>query len=739
MSGQRIRKGSVLALALLVLLLQMPALHAQAVTTSQQFQNQVAGAALDIANNWQALAILALMASAAIVGIGYAVGRGFEIPELEAWAASELSQIIVNAVIIAVLLAAMIFIDGLVVAMVSESQLPTFTCTAGQSCLQLLTDNYLSDYVNASEAGAENVLQNNVAAAEVANRRFGGYCTSIYCLEAGYSMTDAGEKVLDQDYYAIIFEYYSSLLSFLQAQLFFVHDIAFKMAPVVLAIGIVGRSFFPTRKIGGLLMAVAIGAMLFFPLMYLFDWVTLDTTLTGDKDMDSTPSTCPAECARIPPIAYYYYNNGVLGTINDSSDMAAAFVYTDTNDPDGLLNGSMVSATGSNGTAMGQTVTSCINTGVMTTYGDAGLCPQTCRVLPYPSGDPGCAMIANQTLCALLAPECKINRIITVPTDTAGYAQYVALTSTCPESCKVVPPMKSNCTNGTIDPATGNDTCLESRFDCRIADLNNLSARPAPAGSSTSSEAELCADASSCVASLVANQSCVYVMPEQGICDDLCPACPAYCRLDGGPNLNDLPPDSACINSTSGTLIAACTACIADHDSCAVNVTAITALKTELDADALAQSPPGQTGCDSCPAEMRLTGSDLPSEYTSQSASGDCSLDDCPAQYRLQLPSSTCEACLSVPETYTYDPPLQTDCGSLCGPPQNVPAASPQEFEAIGASGMVGKPEMQSLAALMLPAYVLPLFNIVATLVFILSLSALLGGDIEIPGLSKVF
>jgi hypothetical protein len=39
----------------------------------------------------------------------------------------------------------------------------------------------------------------------------------------------------------------------------------------------------------------------------------------------------------------------------------------------------------------------------------------------------------------------------------------------------------------------------------------------------------------------------------------------------------------------------------------------------------------------------------------------------------------------------------------------------------------------------MLPAYVLPLFNIVATLVFIKGLSTILGGDIEIPGISKVF
>ena len=48
-------------------------------------------------------------------------------------------------------------------------------------------------------------------------------------------------------------------------------------------------------------------------------------------------------------------------------------------------------------------------------------------------------------------------------------------------------------------------------------------------------------------------------------------------------------------------------------------------------------------------------------------------------------------------------------------------------------------PEIQEVSKLMIPAYVLPLFNIVATLIFIKGLSAFLGGDIEIPGLSKIF
>jgi hypothetical protein len=57
----------------------------------------------------------------------------------------------------------------------------------------------------------------------------------------------------------------------------------------------------------------------------------------------------------------------------------------------------------------------------------------------------------------------------------------------------------------------------------------------------------------------------------------------------------------------------------------------------------------------------------------------------------------------------------------------------------VGGEGLVGRAEIQQVSKLLVPAYVLPLFNIVATLVFIKGLSNLLGGDIDIPGISKVF
>jgi hypothetical protein len=52
--------------------------------------------------------------------------------------------------------------------------------------------------------------------------------------------------------------------------------------------------------------------------------------------------------------------------------------------------------------------------------------------------------------------------------------------------------------------------------------------------------------------------------------------------------------------------------------------------------------------------------------------------------------------------------------------------------------GAEGRPDARNVGMLMVPALVLPLFCIVIVVSFIRVFSPLLGGDIEIPGLSKI-
>lgn len=692
-----------------------------------EFQESSESSALEIARDWKLLSIAAIMISVILVAIAYMIGIGFEMPEMKAWAGTELVQIFANVLIIAALIATIIFIDIIASAIAFDSQLNIAECSdVTQSCLKGVTNAYLDSYVEAARHGAEDTIVKNVNAAAWANRRMGLYALTIFLLQAGYGTTLAGHYVLDMDYYAIIFEYYSNILSSLEAQKFFVNSIAFNMGPIILAIGVVGRAFFFTRKAGGLLIAIAVGIMFFFPGMYIFDWVTLDTTLSGDKPMENQLGECPPECSRPAPLAYI---EGV-GVLEYSRDVYDSFTNEEADTAAQIINGSLQSAVGTNGSADEHVVQSCY-------YGITGQgCPAGCRDLPYPYSIPLCVgnnitidedlastvigttehfgtitvmdlipqndtyiiMIPVQEACAYLPEECKVIREATYVGEREDY-------QTCPDACKIVPPLQSNCDV---------DDCLSSSFDCRVAKAEDLDARPTKPHASSSIRAA-CNNAADCPANLTAENSCVYVLPTIGSCEELCEGCPAHCRIEGADvsNMAD-----SCKNDDD-ELLEECDLCI---ETCKVTIEDI-------------ENLPGD--CGSCDPEKRIVASWIPATYTSD----ECSIEECPLEsdYRLTIPRNTCESCLFADESQTYNPPINFRCSDLCAPTDNVPVKNAEDYMKIGEDGLVGKSEIRNVAKMLIPAYLLPLFNIVATLVFIKGLSALLGGDIEIPGISKVF
>ncbi len=716
----------------------------------QNFQQQSSGFAYEIARNWALLAVMAILLSVILVAIAYAIGIGFEMPEVKAWAGTELVQIITNAIIVASLMAVLAFIEVVVLGVVSTSGIGAATipsCYGGvgsgntTSCLQGVTNAYLDDYMNSAKLAAKDALKQNVDAAGMAGRRIGLYCLTIYCLQIGATTTIAGHYVIKSDTYTIIFEYYTNLLGFMEAQVFIVEQICFKMMPVVLAIGIVGRSFFFTRKLGGLLMAIAIGLMFFFPGMYVFDWVTLDTTINGDKGTVLPEVDCPAECSIMAPLAYT--SDGV--NLTTPNDVYAAFSVADKNTAAGILGGTVSSApattTNSSNPVYGQTVLSCY-------YGQVdpcpticrqdgppdycasdprcanppptNICPSICRELPYPN-TPTCLNESAQVqqACAALDPHCKVIHLV----QNINQTEYAA----CPDACKVVPPLKSNC-NVQADGVTPGGNCLASSLDCRLAYRNDLNYRPTKSSGdddATKAAAARCALASDCTANLTATSSCVYVLPQTGLCNDICSGCPAECRIDSLATTPSAQLPATCKDG-NGNYLAACASCT---DGCKVRMAQI----QDLNASAA-----GNNSCQSCPLDHRIVATSLPQEYTTNTVYG-CGFDSCKSDFRALVPRNACEMCLYSQEAYMYSPPINTQCSDQCKPSDNAPVPDPTTFTKVGANGLVGMQEVQDLAKLMIPVYLLPLFNIVATLVFIKGLSGFLGGDIEIPGLSRLF
>ena len=714
----RMRISKVLLLVFLVI---AAAAFAQNLT---QVVTQPVSSGLEILSNWRLLAVLAIIISVIFVAIGYAIGIGFEMPEMEAWARSELTQVFANVIIIIALIGIVAFIDFSTMLMVNGSGIGGLNCNAGENCLNKTVNAYLGDYLDAAEAGAMNTLENNLEASAWANRRIGLYCYVIYCAQLGLTTTIAPEYILDSDRYGIIFEYYTGLLSSLHAQSFFINEICFKVGPLILALGIVARAFFFSRKTGGLLIAIAAGMMFFFPAMYIFDWMTLDMTLTGDNGVQDQLSSCPTECGYSTPLAYYY--NSSLGRnvgLTNTSAIYALFDEDESSKARELVLGNKSEATGKDGIIVYSCQINSSKSWFSSKYAISGAndtCDRTCRELPYPTGSSMCNQYSMQLACSAIPEACKVKRIV-AEIDTTEQAK-------CPKECRMVPPMKSDC-NVESDGITAGGYCLKSRFDCRVAMLSNLSWRPSI--DSGLKGAEKCNTyPKDCVASLTANDSCTWVMPEFGSCDDLCAGCPEECRFLDENDLKN-PEVSQCFygynSSYKGEYLAECKSC---PSACKMNISTIDAV-----------APKDSTNCSSCPKTYRLLPAFqvLPSDYTTDTSVYNCSLTSCPKEYRANVTRSACEACADVEEKYTYDPPINFDCADLCKPPDNSPSKSSGDYTKIGEEGLVGREEIKSVSKLMIPGYLLPLFNITATIVVIRALSGMLGGDLEIPGLGKIF
>jgi hypothetical protein len=704
-------------IALMFLILLASSLFAQNLTETISGTSDTG---LEILSNWQALAILAIIISVILVAIAYAIGIGFEMPGMQAWARGELTQVFANVIIIIALFATVAFIDIAVVTMVSASGVGAFTCDAGESCLNKTSNAYIDDYIDSAKIGAKNVLKNNMEASAWANRRVGIYCYTIYCAQLGLTTTLAANYILDSDRYGIIFEYYTGILSSLHAQKFFINEISFKVGPLLLALGIVARAFFFSRRTGGLLIAIAAGIMFFFPAMYIFDWMSLDMTMTGDNAVQDEDVVCPKECGFSQALAYYF--NSTLGRdvgLQNTSAVYALFDAEDRDEARQIILGNKSSANGKNGLVVYTCEINSSKPGFSQYKVEGGqdICDRSCRELPYPSGSSNCANYSMQLACSKIPEACKVKRLV-VDVDPSEQAK-------CLQECRLIPPLKSNCNvknntdTGVIEEEKGD--CLKSRFDCRVTKYTDLTWRPSIDKSLKG--AEKCNTyPKDCLASTNANESCVWVMPEFGACDDLCTGCPQECRFASESDLN-INTEPQCFDNVTEQYLSECKSCA---KTCKINITQIQA-----------KAPTDSVNCNTCALNRRILPGigNLPEDYTS----GNCSLSSCPSDYRVQVPVSACESCIDVEEKYTYEPSINLNCGDICKPPDNVPSKTSGSYSKIGEDGLVGREEIQNVSKLFIPGYLLPLFNIAATIIVIRTLAGMLGGDIEIPGLSKIF
>ncbi len=613
-------------------------------TTQQQAEQAGEDFGFELTRDWRVLSIMLTLLSGLLVALAYLFGQGFEMPELKAWAGVELVQIVATLVIIVSFSAVLTLLDNAVAMAINANDIG-FTCDFLENCAIKTANSYLNGLIELSMGEIKDTANNALLSSWLSSLRAGlGTETAFWppLLQTYFSsgIPELVKHAMYVEYYSQTMQFQAGILSMLSSQQFFVQEISFKIAPIILLMGIVARSFFFTRKLGGMMMAAGLGIMFVFPGMYVVNWLTLNITLFGDDILLATGGQCPATCSMSFPQYYvggkslpdaaavreYLAELGRIGPEEALSEQDAAKLRK-------LRTGESASERiGESSSGGGVSIYSCEAAAKNEDIG--GYCPSMCREVPLPltkdcTVEPNpevermcdplnpilpeeqCSVIANdpeskrKKTCNAMPDECKIIRTVQEP-DATRSAQ-------CSVECKTTLPLKYDCSND----------CLEARDYCRVAQKKF----------SDSGELELidiarlvdmgrlppeCIKADSCAQSLNPQQSCVYVHPANEIID-------------------------------------------------------------------------------------------------------------------------RCSACIFTEPEYTLDPPTYTNCAKLCDDsPSGAPMVSTTQFAKASEEGMFGREETKAVSALIIPAYILPLLNIVVTLMFIRTFSPIFGGDIEIPGVSKL-
>jgi len=511
-------------------------------------------------HDWKAAGIVAVAISLALVALGYIFGFALNSREIKMWAGMELVQAFGSVLLLASLIGLLAFFD-IVAQEVAEATMQTINygsaCTEnmGKPCAMHVADIYISSLVDAASESASSMLENAMRTAQSASRRGGVQAYTFYALWAGGSWGPNAGMTMLVDKYNMLFDYYAKILASLQAQKYFIDVITYGIAPVFLLVGIVLRTFYFSRKLGGLLLAIAVALMLIYPLTYIFSWLTLTVAVYGDN-MFAASDTCPAECKIATPAATYVAGDGTKFDIRSADDVQAGVNIGAI----GLSEGRVTQIVHKEGGGYEFPAGDAATFVACTELADQGLtnvpnscsnCPSICREVPYPAYSQICMQERIEAACRQCNINCKVVRLHSTCSDpNAGdYCEELAYNNQrgayeADAACRISQPMEQVEIQSNVPVYPDADEAIEgvcsSCEGCpafcrvRIDDNGAIGLRTDIAACNSNIACQRCAGIGAYSNEPQAAGLCMMTLKKDSTqtCDELCTQqCPAYCRV----------------------------------------------------------------------------------------------------------------------------------------------------------------------------------------------------------------
>ncbi|MFH1447634.1 MAG: hypothetical protein ABIG39_02115 [Candidatus Micrarchaeota archaeon] len=251
-------------------------------------------------SSWITLALLAILISAFIVALAYMIAYLLSNQMLLAWAKSEFFQVIASAVIVGSIMGVLFLMQQTIASEINAagaaSGVPFDLCDAATvspsgipNCHILLAHEYMQ--VMYDDAGE---LANSILVTNTVFTLLRGLSLGVELFAPPYfginvvplaglgipaeTLTTALDAVLK---IMMVMKMQQLLLNYIESTLF----------PVLMIMGLVLRSFFFTRKLGGLLIAIAVGLYLVYPLIYVLAHNIWLNTIYKDRALSTSYNT----------------------------------------------------------------------------------------------------------------------------------------------------------------------------------------------------------------------------------------------------------------------------------------------------------------------------------------------------------------------------------------------------------------------------------------------------------------
>lgn len=237
---------------------------------------------------WKEMAGLAIAILTLLLSIGYIVSSFLSDEQMKAWTKKEIGQAVYSAII---LLVAILLVDSMnywikEISLISESQewgmyvnrmvccQPPEQCinspvlAKGKPCHIALAKDYLQILYESGMAQASSHMWQFYAYNTVANLGL-AFRLIAFINFAEVSIRPFAFLSVQAEFHSILFELTMKTLLFTRMQQIFLDFLWVAFFPLMLSMGLVLRTFYFTRKLGGLLASLGLAAYLVLPMFYV--------------------------------------------------------------------------------------------------------------------------------------------------------------------------------------------------------------------------------------------------------------------------------------------------------------------------------------------------------------------------------------------------------------------------------------------------------------------------------------